>query len=693
MRTTIHIIRLSLVLSIALAALPVFVAAQPYDFTWDTWGGDPAHPQWGGAWTFNAVTYYNGWGLSYEWWEDPTPYYPALDSDVLIPDGALVLVGGNPSLISCGTLTLESTATLEIPYNTLPIAGPTLVNQGLIRMTRYTATLGTIDLRGDLAISGDGAVEMYGGSIAGLWTIYELTVGEGQQIRGDGQLGNPNYGGSYHPVDLVNNGRIRAFNTGLSLLINGNTVTNRDLVVAEQGGILELRGDWDNIGGVISATDASRVSLDGGPDTRAHVTGGTLETTGSGWIQLSGQSVVEDVTLDGLAVVNRYDSGHLRGTLTNDGNLEVGAGGGAGEAALVLDSDVTIDGVGTIVVGEGNPVHLVENPPETYRFTLGEGQTLRLEGGRLGTTPGAYGDRRLELASAGTIVADGAINNPRFNLAGTGFTNTGRLEVVTGSLEAWIYGAFEQGGGLTLVDGSLRFWDATALFTGGGLSGDGTVTGTVELGTAARLSPGGSTGTLTVAGDLALNDGAELLWEIDDTSQDLVTVTGHLSLDGTIQLTVGNLTSAGIPTGDYVLMTYDTITDQATWQIDLPGGWTSGSVVVADHQVVLTALDGPTAVPGPQSPVLALRDAAPNPFNPSTRIHFDLGRDMFVRLDVFDVSGRLVRSLVKEMRPAGRHEVAWQGRDEAGRSLASGVYYACLAGDGQRDVISLVLVR
>jgi flagellar hook assembly protein FlgD len=69
-----------------------------------------------------------------------------------------------------------------------------------------------------------------------------------------------------------------------------------------------------------------------------------------------------------------------------------------------------------------------------------------------------------------------------------------------------------------------------------------------------------------------------------------------------------------------------------------------------------------------------LYDAAPNPFNPSTTFSFELAARGPVRLTVHDLTGRLVATLVDEIRNAGRHEALWNGRDAHQRAVASGVY-------------------
>jgi hypothetical protein len=78
----------------------------------------------------------------------------------------------------------------------------------------------------------------------------------------------------------------------------------------------------------------------------------------------------------------------------------------------------------------------------------------------------------------------------------------------------------------------------------------------------------------------------------------------------------------------------------------------------------------------------ALLAAYPNPFNPSTKLSFELGAPAFARLKIFDAAGRLVTTLVDEQRASGRHEVVWNGQNSAGLSVASGVYlYRFEAGD------------
>ncbi len=101
---------------------------------------------------------------------------------------------------------------------------------------------------------------------------------------------------------------------------------------------------------------------------------------------------------------------------------------------------------------------------------------------------------------------------------------------------------------------------------------------------------------------------------------------------------------------------------------------------------------------GPPDPPAArstrLVGAWPNPFNPSTAISFDLADDGPVRLHVYDLSGRRLRTLLDGTVGAGyNHQVIWDGRDDAGNDLPSGVYFLRLRADSRMESMRLVLLK
>lgn len=89
----------------------------------------------------------------------------------------------------------------------------------------------------------------------------------------------------------------------------------------------------------------------------------------------------------------------------------------------------------------------------------------------------------------------------------------------------------------------------------------------------------------------------------------------------------------------------------------------------------------------------ALEAPWPNPFNPATTLTYTVGRESSVNLRIFDLQGRLVRTLVGETVPAGRHHVRWNGRDDGQRPVAAGVYLCRLDDGWQQRSRRLVLVR
>jgi hypothetical protein len=88
-----------------------------------------------------------------------------------------------------------------------------------------------------------------------------------------------------------------------------------------------------------------------------------------------------------------------------------------------------------------------------------------------------------------------------------------------------------------------------------------------------------------------------------------------------------------------------------------------------------------------------LRQNYPNPFNPLTHIVFSVSEPGRVTIRVYDISGRPVRTLVDAWRGTGDHEVSWDGRDNDGREVASGVYFYRLEVPGRPESRKMVLLR
>lgn len=108
-----------------------------------------------------------------------------------------------------------------------------------------------------------------------------------------------------------------------------------------------------------------------------------------------------------------------------------------------------------------------------------------------------------------------------------------------------------------------------------------------------------------------------------------------------------------------------------------------------------TLMSPETAVTLGGVPALANRllPNVPNPFNPSTRVRFELKEAGPARVAIFDLAGRRVRTLVQADLAAGPHERVWDGRDESGRAVPSGAYYARLVTDSRVDHLKMMLLK
>jgi hypothetical protein len=83
----------------------------------------------------------------------------------------------------------------------------------------------------------------------------------------------------------------------------------------------------------------------------------------------------------------------------------------------------------------------------------------------------------------------------------------------------------------------------------------------------------------------------------------------------------------------------------------------------------------------------------PNPFNAVTCINYQLAQPAFTTIKVYNLSGQLVRTLVKEKKPAGWYSARWDGRDNSGRAVASGIYFYHLSAGGFLQVRKMLLLK
>ncbi len=138
--------------------------------------------------------------------------------------------------------------------------------------------------------------------------------------------------------------------------------------------------------------------------------------------------------------------------------------------------------------------------------------------------------------------------------------------------------------------------------------------------------------------------------------------------------------------GDYYLRFR--LTDQSNHVELTDPGWTidnirifSGSAVSNDDNI------------SPQIGSFALYPNSPNPFNPSTTISFANDRPASVKLEIFNIKGQKVRTLVDETLSAGTHRVVWDGTDELGRSVSSGLYMYRLSAPDFVKTLKMMMLK
>jgi len=106
-------------------------------------------------------------------------------------------------------------------------------------------------------------------------------------------------------------------------------------------------------------------------------------------------------------------------------------------------------------------------------------------------------------------------------------------------------------------------------------------------------------------------------------------------------------------------------------------------------------LPGPTSESdeSPEMIPTALKANYPNPFNPETTISFSVSKDGPVTLDVFNIKGQKVNTLVNDIREAGVHQVVWNGKDATGRDVSSGVYFYRMVSGDFENVRKMILMK
>lgn len=180
-------------------------------------------------------------------------------------------------------------------------------------------------------------------------------------------------------------------------------------------------------------------------------------------------------------------------------------------------------------------------------------------------------------------------------------------------------------------------------------------------------------------------------------------VVGVYDVDKAYLYVDGELDVEGDADGNFIGLIEEPLLIGAKWENTYRNSWNGliDDVKFFDYPMTWEQVDSLFSMeytgieekygPGPQ--FFALKDNYPNPFNPTTNITFNVPKNAFVTLDVVNVNGQKIRTLVNEQRATGTHTVTWDGYDDQGRQMPSGVYFYQMAAEDFSKTRKMLLAR
>jgi hypothetical protein len=134
------------------------------------------------------------------------------------------------------------------------------------------------------------------------------------------------------------------------------------------------------------------------------------------------------------------------------------------------------------------------------------------------------------------------------------------------------------------------------------------------------------------------------------------------------------------------------MTTQTSWRIENPGQMPDGrfSIFRGNTEAVKSAIEANLS---PIPMTLRLYQNYPNPFNPKTRLSYDVPTSGQVTIEIFNILGQRVNTLLDKYQESGSYQVIWDGRDSRARQVATGIYFARLSSSPYSSTIKMSLVK
>ena len=499
----------------------------------------------------------NTWTTSGNW----SPIGVPNNSVGILYQANITNVGSNVSLgsgITISGLAIGATDTLNLNAKSnliIATTGPSLVaNSGQIvfnSVPANAATLvlsgGTVDLNGggNLLLNSDGSNSTANKIVGGGGTTDRL-VNSDNTIKGTGQIGGGGLGltnQSRGTIDANVNGQ------PLSIILGTQNATNAGTLQASNGGILSVTGGTiTNTGGTIQALTGSTVAVSG-----ATIIGGTVETVGTGMLNLNSNSQISDGALTNASggTINVIGTNNvLGGAVSNAGRILISGGSdltllGGGSNTYINSGTIAISSTstgssgslilsgGTVSLNGGGKITLTDQA--TNRIT-GDGTSLLKNVDNTISGSGEIGHDSLKFINQGSVIANG-LNGLLITGGSLGYTNSGLFKVTLGS-ELKGTGLFTNFANNTLTGGTYQVFgtfvfDNAAIHTNAAtilLSGPSSVI-TDQNGHDALMQ----FATNSSAGNFAVQNGHNL------TTPSSFTNAGFLTIGGGTTFQVGSL--------------------------------------------------------------------------------------------------------------------------------------------------------
>jgi hypothetical protein len=156
----------------------------------------------------------------------------------------------------------------------------------------------------------------------------------------------------------------------------------------------------------------------------------------------------------------------------------------------------------------------------------------------------------------------------------------------------------------------------------------------------------------------------------------------------------GRTVSQGLQEIADLILDGDPANDATAVQIgvQMNGGGHVSAGLIRDHWENIPYRDPDPSI-GRVQFMTSLTSVSPSPFNVGATVRFQLGEEQPVAVKIYSVAGKLVRELVNEKRAAGRYAATWDGQDDGGRAVSSGVYYVRLEASGYEATKRVVVMK